>query len=177
VRITVSGPPGSGTTTLARALAAATGYRLISAGEVFRTLAAERGMDLAAFGALAESDPSIDRLIDERQREIAGEADDIVVEGRLSGRMVPSADLRCWLQAPLGVRVRRILERESGVDLSTAEVETAEREACEARRYHQYYGIEIDDLAPYDLVLRSDRFGVEALVAIVQAALHGRRAR
>ena len=171
MRITVSGPPGSGTTTLARRLAGRTGYRLISAGEVFRALAAERGMDLAAFGALAEADPSIDLLIDERQKEIAEAADDIVVEGRLSGLMVSSADLRVWLQAPLSVRVRRILEREDGADLVSAEAETAEREACEARRYRQYYGIEIDDLLPYDLVLNSDSFGVEALTAIVEAAI------
>ena len=171
MRITVSGPPGSGTTTLARWLAGKTGFRLISAGEVFRGLAAERGVDLAAFGALAEADPSIDHLIDERQQEIAEGSDDIVVEGRLSGLMVPSADLRIWLQAPLPVRVRRILEREDGADLASAEVETAEREACEARRYRQYYDIEIDDLIPYDLVLNSDRFGVEALGAIVEAAL------
>ncbi|MEN6342530.1 MAG: (d)CMP kinase [Methanospirillum sp.] len=171
MRITVSGPPGSGTTTLARRLAGRTGYRLISAGEVFRALAAERGMDLAAFGALAEADASIDLLIDERQREIAEATDDIVVEGRLSGLMVSSADLRVWLQAPLPVRVRRILEREAGADIASAEAETAEREACEARRYLQYYGIEIDDLLPYDLVLNSDRFGVDALTAIAEAAI------
>lgn len=171
MRITVSGPPGSGTTTLARQLAGRTGFRLISAGEVFRALAAERGMDLAAFGALAEADPSIDRLIDERQREIAEETDDIVVEGRLSGLMVTCADLRVWLQAPLPVRVRRILEREEGADIAMAEAETAEREACEARRYRQYYGIDVDDLLPYDIVLNSDRFDVERLTAIVEVAL------
>ena len=171
MRITVSGPPGSGTTTLARQLSGLTGFRLISAGEVFRALAAERGMDLAAFGALAEADPSIDRLIDERQREIAEETDDIVVEGRLSGLMVTCADLRVWLQAPLTVRVRRILEREEGADIAMAEAETAEREACEARRYRQYYGIDVDDLLPYDIVLNSDRFDVERLTAIVEVAL------
>ena len=58
-------------------------------------------------------------------------------------------------------------------DIASAEAETAEREACEARRYRQYYGIEIDDLLPYDLVLNSDRFGVEALGTIVEAAIAG----
>lgn len=171
MRITVSGPPGSGTTTLARRVAGLTGYRLISAGEVFRALAEEQGMDLAAFGALAEADASIDLLIDERQRESAESADNIVVEGRLSGLMVPSADLKIWLQAPLPVRVRRILEREVRADISVAETETAEREACEARRYRQYYGIEIDDLRSYDLVLNSGLFGVGALAAMVGVAI------
>ncbi|MGD9937882.1 MAG: (d)CMP kinase [Methanoregulaceae archaeon] len=170
MRITVSGPPGSGTTTLARWLSARTGFQLISAGEVFRGLARERGMDLATFGALAESDPVFDRMIDERQRDIAEETDDIVVEGRLSGRMVTHADLRIWLQAPLPVRVRRILEREAGADLTEAEAETAGREACEARRYRQYYGIEIDDLSVYDIVLNTERFDVTTLGAIVMTA-------
>ncbi len=170
MRITISGPPGSGTTTLARWLSARTGFGLISAGEVFRGLARERDMDLATFGALAESDPAFDRMIDERQREIAEGTDDIVVEGRLSGRMVSTADLRIWLQAPLPVRVRRILEREDGADLAEAEAETAGREACEARRYRQYYGIEIDDLSPYDIVLNTDRFDVDTLGAIVMTA-------
>ena len=171
MRITISGPPGSGTTTLARFISERTGYRLISAGEVFRALARERGMDLASFGALAEADSSFDRMIDERQQALAEAADDIVVEGRLSGRMVTDADLRVWLQAPLSVRVRRILEREEGVDLASAEAETGEREACEARRYQQYYGIEIDDLSMYDLVLNTERFPVEVLGALVETAL------
>jgi len=38
MRITVSGLPGSGTTSLSRYLAENTGYTMISAGEVFRQL-------------------------------------------------------------------------------------------------------------------------------------------
>jgi len=100
MRITVSGLPGSGTTTLARNLAEVHGYRMISAGEVFRQMARERGVDLSDFGRMAEKDPAIDREIDFRQREIAEREDDIVAEGRLSGWFVRNADLRIWLQAP-----------------------------------------------------------------------------
>ncbi len=70
MRITVSGLPGSGTTSLGKGIASECGYTFISAGEVFRECARERNMDLASFGKLAENDPSIDRLIDERQKEI-----------------------------------------------------------------------------------------------------------
>jgi len=79
MRITISGPPGSGTTSLARYLAGKYGFKIISAGEVFRQLAREHGMDLAEFGRLAENDPSIDKMIDARQKEIGEETDDIII--------------------------------------------------------------------------------------------------
>lgn len=56
MRITVSGLPGSGTTSLSRYLAQRHGFEMISAGEVFRQLAREHHMELAEFGRLAEED-------------------------------------------------------------------------------------------------------------------------
>ena len=108
MRITVSGLPGSGTTSLARHIAGILHMDLISAGEVFRQMALEHGMELAEFGRLAESDPSFDHLIDERQKEIALANDDIIVEGRLSGWFVPEAELKIWLYASLECRLCRI---------------------------------------------------------------------
>ena len=49
MKITISGLPGSGTTTVAKLLAERLGYKLISAGDVFRKLAMERGMTLEEF--------------------------------------------------------------------------------------------------------------------------------
>lgn len=171
MRITVSGLPGSGTTSLARYLATKHGFSLISAGEVFRQMAAERKMDLTEFGALAQQEPEIDLMIDERQKEIALSMDDIIVEGRLSGWMVTGADLKCWLAAPINCRVSRILVRDQILDLVTAARMTREREECEALRYQEYYRIDISDLSPYHIVLNSERWGVEGLGEIVDTAI------
>ena len=84
MRITISGYPGSGTTSLGKALAEKYNLRYLSAGEVFRGLAKEHGMDLAAFGKLAEENPEIDLKIDARQKEIGEASDDIILEGRLA---------------------------------------------------------------------------------------------
>ncbi len=170
MRITISGPPGSGTTSLARYLAGKHGLDLISAGEVFRQLAREHGMDLAEFGKFAESDPSVDRMIDARQKEIGESAGNIIVEGRLSGRMIENADLRIWLSAPLSCRAKRIAGRD-GMDEEGARIYTENRQRSEATRYRNYYGIEIGDLAAYDIILSSETFGVDALGAIVDAAI------
>lgn len=171
MRITVSGLPGSGTTSLARHLASTHSFELISAGEVFRQMAGEHGMDLAQFGQLAEKDPSIDRMIDSRQKDMADKKDNIIIEGRLSGWFVPGADLKVWLSAATGCRVSRILARDFLSDVETATHLTLEREACEALRYKTYYNIDISDLSLYHLVLSSEHWGVEELAAIVSCAI------
>ena len=50
MKITVSSPPGSGTTTLARSIAGKHKFELISAGEMFRDLAEERGLSVPGSG-------------------------------------------------------------------------------------------------------------------------------
>ncbi len=170
MRITVSGPPGSGTTSLARYIATKYGLEFISAGEVFRRLSREHDMDLAEFGRLAESEPSVDRMIDERQKEIGEASDSIVVEGRLSGRMIANADLRIWLAASLECRAKRIAGRDD-MGEEEALAYTRGRQHSEATRYRNYYNIDINDLSPYDLVLSSETFGVDALGAIVDVAI------
>ena len=57
--VTVSGPAGSGKTTFAEALAAELGYEYVSGGDIFRSLADERGVSLVEFNRLAEEDDGI----------------------------------------------------------------------------------------------------------------------
>ncbi|MDD1702904.1 MAG: AAA family ATPase [Methanoregula sp.] len=171
MRITVSGLPGSGTTSLSRYLAEHTGFTMISAGEVFRQCAKEHNMELAEFGRLAEQDPKYDKMIDARQKEIAEEKDNIIVEGRLSGWMVGTADLRIWLFAPIGCRLERIVFRDQIADVETAKKITLEREHCEAIRYQQYYNIDINDLSIYHLIINSEHWGVDDLGKIVSTAI------
>jgi cytidylate kinase len=173
MRITVSGLPGSGTTSLSRYLAEHHGYTMISAGEVFRQLAVEHNLELAEFGRLAEQDESYDKMIDARQKEIAARQDNIIVEGRLSGWMVSDADLKVWLFAPIGCRIKRIISRDHVADEKAAAAITIERERCEAGRYRSYYDIDINDLSIYQLVLNSEHWGVAELGAIVDTAIAG----
>ena len=85
--ITISGPPGGGKTTVATAIADAFDLEHVSGGDIFRSLADDRGYSLVEFNALAEEDDSIDRDLDRRLRETARDRDDLVLESRLSGWM------------------------------------------------------------------------------------------
>ena len=170
MRITISGPPGSGTTSLAKYLGQKHGFRVISAGEMFRSLAQESGMSLADFGKHAESDPAVDKLIDARQKEIAEAEDNLIAEGRLSGWMVSNADLRIWLSASINCRTQRISSRDGEAEEEARRL-TEERQECERTRYLGYYTIDINDLSVYDLVLSSERWDVDGLGRIVDAAI------
>ena len=169
--LTVSGPAGSGKSTFAAALAEELGYEHVSGGDIFRSLADERGCSLVEFNRLAEEDDEVDRDLDRRLREIARERDDVVLESRLSGWMAGEhADIKVWLDAPLDVRIERIADRED-TDLETARAETVERADSEARRYREYYGIDIEDRSIYDLVLNTARWDPDGELEIVLAAV------
>lgn len=170
MRVTVSGLPGSGTTTLAEALSSRFDLEHVSSGDVFRAMARERGVTLAEFGRIAEEDPEIDREIDERQREIAREKKDVVMEGRLSGWMVEDADLRVWLAAPLEVRAERVADREEQT-VEEAQDEIEKRQNSEARRYREIHGIDIGDLSVYDLVIDTSHWDQEGVAAVATTAV------
>lgn len=158
MRITISGPPGSGKTTVCGKLSEALGVRAVVFGQVFRQLAAEKGMDLVEFGKLAETDPSIDAAIDAKIVETARDSPDIILESRLSAYMltrngIPA--LRVFLDASPEVRFSRIGIREEK-EMRKAIEETNARQESEAKRYMMYYGIDIADRSVYDLIINTD---------------------
>ncbi len=167
--LSISGLPGSGTTTVSKLLAKHYGVDLVNAGDVFRGLAKEHSMTLVEFGKLAESDASIDVKIDERQKEIANTRDDIILEGRLAGHMAENA-LKVWIKAPINVRVKRISGREDTFFDVMLDA-TIKREASEAVRYKEIYDIDIDDLSIYDLVIDSGKWDQFQIMKILIAAI------
>lgn len=166
--ITISGAPGTGTSTLARNLAAELGLRWINSGDLFRKIASEKNISVKDMNRLAEKGPEIDYLIDDAQKTLAKEGSGIF-EGRLSGHLL-SADLKVLLKTDLRTRAERISKRESKL-LEDAMQETRIREESEARRYKMYYNIDINDFSDYDLVVDTGRFNEAGTLAVVLAAV------
>ncbi|MEZ3114997.1 (d)CMP kinase [Halobaculum sp. MBLA0147] len=161
--VTISGPPGSGKSTTAARIAEEFGFDHVSGGDTFREMAAERGLSPVEFNELAEDDDQIDRDLDRRLREHAVEGEQLVLESRLAGWLAGEhADLRIWLDAPLDVRVERITDREEK-DFAVAREETRRREESEAKRYAEYYDIDIGDRSIYDLVVNTGRWSEETV--------------
>ena len=164
--IAISGHHGSGRSTHAKKLAEAFCLRYISSGTVFRQMAEERGIGLEEMSRLTNEDPNLDKLIDERAREET-RGGGIILDATLSGWMAIDPDIKLFLTTPFEARVRRIAERE-GLSLEEARRETLVRSESERERFLRYYGIDINDLTVYDVVLNTDLYEPEGTSRILK---------
>ena len=175
MRITISGPPGSGKTTACNRLSETLGLKAVVFGKIFRELAAEKNISLVELGKLAEEDPSIDKNIDERILETARENEDIILESRLSAYMLSRNGIpafKIYIEASPEVRMERIGIRE-GDTLEKAVSDTLERQASEAKRYMMYYGIDINDMSVYDLIINTDNLDPDGVLNTILKAIEG----
>ncbi|MGQ0797545.1 MAG: (d)CMP kinase [Methanobacteriota archaeon] len=177
--VVIGGTPGSGKTTVAELFAKTYGYALVSAGAMFRQMAAAHGVDLVGFSHRAEKDHGIDRELDGRVLEEVLRQDtfgsDVIVDGRIQGQLLASRRVPClkvWIDAPLGVRVERVAGRDrTSVDEAHAEV--LAREASERVRYKAIYGIDLKDTTGHDLVIDSSDKSAAEIVRLVWARVAG----
>jgi cytidylate kinase len=95
--------------------------------------------------------------------------ENVIVEGRLSGFFVPDADLKIWLKAPVEIRARRIAHREA-IAYEEALSAMNNRERSENNRYEQYYGVNLNELSIYDLVIDSSRWSERDIVEMIKVA-------
>ena len=163
--ITISGLAGSGTTTASKILSKKLDIPYVSAGDIFRQMAAEKNMDLLEFGKFAEENDDIDILIDKRQAEMANKSENLIVEGRLSAHFV-EADLKVGFIAPLDVRTKRICKREDK-SYEVVKEEIISRSNSEAKRYHEIHGIDINDMEIYDLIINTGNFNAVSIADII----------
>jgi cytidylate kinase len=170
--ITVSGPPGSGTTTVAQRVADRLGLELVPGGEVFRALAAERDMSLPVFGRYVADHPEVDVELDSRLARRARDGG-AVIESRLAGWIAHNERLAAvvvWIDCDPRIRAQRVAARE-GVSVGRALADNEERQRVERGRYLALYGVDLTDLSIYELVLDSGELQPQELAdRVVDAA-------
>lgn len=165
--ITVSGLHGSGRSTQAKLLAEAFNLRYVSAGQLFREVAREKKLSVHMLSRLLLSDPTVDRMIDDRTKREARKGN-VVLEGDLSGVMAGElADVKIFLKASDKVRFRRIALRE-GCSFEEAKRRTLEREAKDRERFKSFYGVDPYNLYIYDLVVDTSFLTVESVFKVVK---------
>jgi len=162
----VAGPHGSGRSTQARLIAEAFDLRYVSAGMVFRERAEGLGLSLEEMSRKAAEDRDFDNYLDARTKEESRRGG-VVIDATLSGWMAENPDLRIYLSCPLEERVRRIAERE-GRDMEEVDKETRFREENELRRFRKLYGVDLEDLSVYDLVVNTGLFEADGVARILK---------
>ena len=177
VQITISGHPGSGTSTLVKGLCEHFNWTSLNGGDIFRGEAKTRGMTLADFGEMCKEDLSVDKQLDEilmqRMQEENG-AD--VIESRLSGWWAYRLNLDCirlWLHVDDEQRAKRVVARE-GSDYQTAYSENATRMKVDAERFDILYGIQPADEEPYTHIVDASQLDVQQVLESVIQILNER---
>ena len=169
--ITIGGLHGTGKSSVADIISKLFNLRRISAGGIFRQLAEERGLTLEEFSRVAEEDETIDRELDGRLKEEAAKGN-VMLDGQLAAVMAGEhADIRILLTASLRTRVKRIAARDD-VSYEDALHETETREMIERARYKEFYGYDVADLSIYDLVINTEKYDLDGVVAIIKVALN-----
>ncbi|MGC8562103.1 MAG: (d)CMP kinase [Thermoplasmata archaeon] len=181
MRVTISGPPGSGKTTVAEIVSNRLSYELITGGKIFREKAKEMNMSLAELGSAAENDEKYDKMLDDYLLDIMKSRNNLVVESRLSGWLCYLNSIeafKVFVDAKEEVRLERIRnsiqsrEEEMGDNIL---FQMRERQESEWERYKKYYGIDYRDTSIYDLVLDASNDRAEKIAEVIIDGLNLRK--
>lgn len=162
MKITISGMPGAGKTTVAKILAGKLKLKHYYMGAIMRNLAKESGSNVDDFLKKAEKDPSIDKKIDDFLVKIGKEEDNFIAEGRTAAHFIPNA-FKIFMAVDINEAARRIFEEKhskgagqarnekDAIDVKQQAKNIKERIDSENLRYKKFYGIDQYDKKMYDL--------------------------
>ena len=159
LKVTISGPPGSGTSTLVSRIASSRGWSSLNGGDVFREEARTRGLTVEQLSSDAKEDLDVDRSLDSLlQQRMSSHDSPEIIESRLSGWWAYKNSLNClrvWVNVSEQERAKRIQKREGG-DFGDCLRKSQNRQRDDKERYSILYGINLDDMSPYNLVVDAD---------------------
>ncbi|MFA6047450.1 MAG: cytidylate kinase family protein [Parcubacteria group bacterium] len=161
--ITINGDEGSGKTTVAKKLAEKINFTRYTTGEIFREMSKKRGLSLVEYLKLGETDPSIDKEVDDYVIKLSKEQDNFIIDSRVAWHFIPNS-IKIYLKVAEEEGAKRIykeiLEKNNrnetkkppaSVDYVMKKVQ--ERRETDDKRYMQYYGINIRNKNNYDFVV------------------------
>lgn len=179
--ITIDGPSGAGKGTLAYFISETLDIPNYSAGDFFRELAKEKGLTVEELSEKADKETDI--KVDKRTLE-KGLEENCIIESRISSWVLGGySDLKIYVTADLGERARRVYQdlevdaREAEEGASTVDEvkdKIRKRDQDNKERYQKYYGIDVEDLEIYDLIIDNTDMHIEEQQELVEKALKER---
>ncbi len=178
--ITISGSAGSGKSTIAKMLADKLNWPRYYIGGLRREKARARGMTLADYNKLGETDPKTDFEVDEYQKKLAQKEDNFIMEGRTSWYFIPHS-FKIYLDVNENEGAKRIFnhlkigaKRNEAKSLNSQEdvlKSMRERVRSDTRRYKKYYNINAYDSNNYDYALDTTNLSINKVFNKVYKAV------
>ena len=181
--ITIAGSLGSGKSSTGKALATALGFRHYSSGDLFRKMAAERGISIEAINQAAEDQKHLDHEVDSWLQGLYETETDFVVDSRMAWHWMPSS-FKLFLaldQMTAAERIFNHVKNESRVSEEAESVESvresiARRFESEQKRYFDLYGVNPTDTLNFDMVITTSQNDLETVTAMALASFNAWRA-
>ncbi len=175
--ITITGFPGSGKSSTAKNVALRLGYEHFSSGDMFRKMAAERGLSIEEINFTAEKQKEIDFEVDKLLEKMGKEKNNFVIDSRTAFHWIPSS-FKVFLDLDPRTAAERTFAQiseegrasQTGSSVDEVYENTLKRVESERKRYMSLYDIDITDKTNFDLVVDTKVNNLEEVVKIVAAA-------
>ncbi len=186
MKITITGDPGSGKSTIANALHALLGLDYYDIGLIRRDLAKQKGMSLEEYNKYGKTHHETDTDVDTYQRRLGKEKEDFVIVGRLSYHFIPNS-VKVFIAVDEKIGAERIMHdltdakrnqlRNETTHKTTDPKEVKElirkRQQSDAERYKSIYGVNPQDMSNYDLVIDSSKKSPRDVLFHIFSYLYG----
>lgn len=163
--ITITGKPCSGKGAVTGYLVEKYGFSKYSAGDIFRKIASERGVDILELNRL--NDTSIDHLVDDEIVKVGTENIDknMIFDSRTAWHFVPKS-FKVFIDVQGHEQARRLINSGRNTEKIDLSVEDAiaslnERWELENKRYMSIYGFDNKNMDNYDLVVDNTNLSIE----------------
>lgn len=155
-KISLAGDLGSGKSTVSDILIRRLGAEYYSTGAIVRSIAERHGMSVTELNIYMETHPEIDHEIDDGLRRL-GEVDKLlVIDSRMAWHFTPGT-FSVYLSTDIETSALRIMSAnrkgEHETSLEETVNQTRRRRESEKKRYMSQYGVDIQDLSNYALVV------------------------
>lgn len=176
MKITISGMPGSGKTTVGKMLAEKMGLKFLSVGDIRGKMAMDRGLTIEELNKIGETEDWTDKEADDYQKEYGERYDNFIVEGRLAYHFIPDS-IKIFLDADLREAAERVWNDPRPDEAKRASVEDemkamADRIESDKKRYLKYYGVDPYDKKKFDIVIDSTNVSREETLKILEKKIN-----
>jgi predicted cytidylate kinase len=167
--ILISGLPGAGKSSVAKAIAKQLKYRHFSTGDLQRQLAKERKLTITQWGILEAKDPQYDQMVDDRVKSLVSTGDNIVMDSWIAPNFAKDNAVKLFLDCEENERARRRLEQKRSTEkfktFDDTIADMRERIKTNRDRWMIYYNYDFMDMANYNLIIDTTNLKVEEVVA------------
>ena len=165
MKITIGGNPGTGKTSLGKALAKKFKLKFYSMGDLRGKIALKRGLTIDQLNEIGKKEIWTDKEVDDFQKNLGKKEDNFVVDSWLGFYFIKDS-IKIYLKVGINKAAERIFqdqredeEHKDTVEEIKAMIEKRIKET--AKRYKKYYNVNFQDEKNYDFVLDTTNLAIE----------------